>query len=199
MNNLFLTLCLFSLLGLIIAIINPSAFNRITKKETTRKQASLFFTGAVILFFVLFGITAPDLQENNLSIEEKEEIEAIFNFESLYGKNIDEIKNILGEPIWDKEPEDVQVNIKSEDQLSKEWAKTWEKNGYKLTASYHVASREIIDFFVETDDPSGSTKNIKKLEEIIGAKKLINFTTQPVKVINNPNAYTGIMIIPKNN
>ena len=51
MNNLFLTLCLFSLLGLIIAIINPSAFNRITKKETTRKQASLFFTGAVILFF----------------------------------------------------------------------------------------------------------------------------------------------------
>ena len=125
MNNLFLTLCLFSLLGLIIAIINPSAFNRITKKPQESKQA--YFYRAVILFFVLFGITAPDLQENNLSIEEKEEIKAIFNFESLYRKNIDEIKNILGEPIWDKEPEDVQVNIKSEDQLSKEWAKLGKK------------------------------------------------------------------------
>ena len=45
MNNLFLTLCLFSLLGLIIAIINPSAFNRITKRKPQESKQAYFLQG----------------------------------------------------------------------------------------------------------------------------------------------------------
>ena len=115
----------------------------------------------------------------------------IFDFEALYGKNVDEIKTILGTPSSDTEPTD------SQRQIVKEWEKLWQKDGYELLVTYNVASRRVIDYFVPTNDPSGATKDLRELEAVVGAKKLVNFTVLPVKTIEDPTKYTGVRVIPK--
>jgi hypothetical protein len=52
MDNLFLALFLFSILGLFIGLIKPSLL-----KLKSRKQSSKIFVSGIILFFILFTIT----------------------------------------------------------------------------------------------------------------------------------------------
>jgi len=58
MADLFLFLFFITLIGLIVGLAKPSIFTHIVKRELTRKQIGLFFGGALVLFFVLTGITA---------------------------------------------------------------------------------------------------------------------------------------------
>lgn len=58
MANLFLTLFFFSVFGLILGLLDPSLFSKIVKRDLSRKHVGAFFGVAIILFFVLFGITA---------------------------------------------------------------------------------------------------------------------------------------------
>jgi len=57
MADLFLVLFFVSLIGLITGLAKPSIFTRITKKEITRKKIGLGFGVAMLVFFVLVGIT----------------------------------------------------------------------------------------------------------------------------------------------
>ncbi|SRR6056297_2585383 len=76
MEDLFLVLFLISLVGLIVGLIKPSIFNPITKKETTKKQVGVIFGGALILFFVLFGVVAEpsekDASDENGDVAQEE-------------------------------------------------------------------------------------------------------------------------------
>lgn len=58
MSGFFLLLFLVSLVGLVIGIIKPSAI-----KLKSRKSASLTFGGAIVISFILFGITSPASRE----------------------------------------------------------------------------------------------------------------------------------------
>ncbi|MBM2820550.1 MAG: hypothetical protein HW405_310 [Candidatus Berkelbacteria bacterium] len=58
MDDLFLALFLISILGLIIGLIQPNLFSKLFKKRTSRKTVGLVFGSAIILFFILFGITS---------------------------------------------------------------------------------------------------------------------------------------------
>jgi len=79
MDNLFLFLMMLSLGSLIVALVKPSAFQKIFKDKSTRKELSLYFSGATILFFILFGITVEPIEQNtkdtvdNTLTEESEE------------------------------------------------------------------------------------------------------------------------------
>lgn len=53
MSNIFLTLFLLSFVGLAIGLIRPTTF------KTTRKRASIIFGVSIVVFFILFGMTAP--------------------------------------------------------------------------------------------------------------------------------------------
>lgn len=57
MNNLFLFLLLVSLIGLVVGLIKPS-----TVKMKSRKSTALYFGGAIVVFFVLFGVTSSTPQ-----------------------------------------------------------------------------------------------------------------------------------------
>lgn len=57
MNNLFMVLLLLSIVGLCVGLVKPPLF-----KMKSRKQASLIFGGCFVLFFILFGVTAPSSQ-----------------------------------------------------------------------------------------------------------------------------------------
>jgi colicin import membrane protein len=77
MADLFLSLLFFSLIGLIMGLKNPSLLTRITKKELTRKQVSLFFGGAMFLFFILIGMTAEPTDQETQPTENTEDREEV--------------------------------------------------------------------------------------------------------------------------
>ncbi|HCC06482.1 TPA: hypothetical protein DEP94_03990 [Candidatus Nomurabacteria bacterium] len=54
MNNLFLALLLLAIVAFFIGLVSPS-----TLKLKTRKSATLITGGAILTFFILFGITTP--------------------------------------------------------------------------------------------------------------------------------------------
>jgi hypothetical protein len=62
MDTLFAILILFSIIGLIVGLIKPTWL-----KLKSRKQSLLILGGSTILFFILFGITSPDIEP----VEEK--------------------------------------------------------------------------------------------------------------------------------
>lgn len=64
-----------SFVCLLIGVIKPSVFSRLIKKEITRKKAVLIFGIAIIVFFILTGITAPKT-EIPQTVKEKGEIVA---------------------------------------------------------------------------------------------------------------------------
>ncbi len=55
MNSLFLALFLLAIAGWVVGAIKPSWV-----KLTTRKSVSMWFGGAVVVFFILFGVTSSD-------------------------------------------------------------------------------------------------------------------------------------------
>ena len=126
--------------------------------------------------------------------EPAEEPEVVFDVGALYGKNIDEIRAVLGEPTdgdyTDPTAQQLQLG-------TKEWSNTFKKDKYELLVTYDVSSKEVIDFFVPTywyqsnDDPSGV------IEKILNVENSTNFTVQSVEALGYPSEYTGVKIIPK--
>lgn len=55
MDDLFLVISLLAIVGLVIGLINPTWV-----KLATRKSVSLWFGGAVVVFFTFFGITSDN-------------------------------------------------------------------------------------------------------------------------------------------
>lgn len=125
---------------------------------------------------------------------QQEEVVVVFDVEALYGKNINEIRVVLGKPTdgdyTDPTAKQIQLG-------TKEWSNTFKKDKYELLVTYNVSNKEVIDFFVSTDDPSGATKDTKKLEKILNIQNSTNFTIEPIKTLKDPSVYTGIKVIPK--
>lgn len=154
------------------------------------------FLGIIVI--VSLGNNSSDLkstptQQTNLL--QQQEVVAVFDLEALYGKNIEEIRAILGEPI------DGEYTNPTTQQLAlgtREWSNSFKKDKYELLVTYDVTSKKVIDFFVGTDDPSGATKDTKKLEKILNIQNSTNFLIEPVKALDDSSVYTGIIVKPKN-
>lgn len=120
----------------------------------------------------------------------------VFDVPSLVGKNIDEIRQVLGAPA------DKELTEPTQQQLSlgmKEWDNTFEKDGKALLVTYDAKSRKVVDFFISTDDPSGKTKDKKHLLEMGNVKDgNPEYRIEFVKTLIDPNYYTGVKIIPTN-
>ncbi|WP_010649953.1 Ltp family lipoprotein [Oceanobacillus massiliensis] len=75
MNNLFLLLFLISVLALIICLIKPNVVLRwFPEAKRSRKYVAMYFGIATVVFFILFGVTAPPTNEsadNNEQIEQE--------------------------------------------------------------------------------------------------------------------------------
>lgn len=59
MNGLFIFLLFVSIIGLIIGLIKPKLFLKIFNKNTNRKTVGLVFGSAILICFIIIGITAP--------------------------------------------------------------------------------------------------------------------------------------------
>jgi micrococcal nuclease len=71
-ETLFAFLFLFSIIALIVGVIKPSLFNRILKREVTRKKLALIFGALSFVFFISVGITAPKTEVDQTGNEKIE-------------------------------------------------------------------------------------------------------------------------------
>ncbi len=120
-------------------------------------------------------------------------IQSTFNVPSLVGKNIDEVREILGQPI-DKNPE---LSTEQKKLGAKEWSNTFTKDGNELLVTFNSDSRKVTDFFISADDASGQTQDTARLL-IMGNLKENDpaYQIEFIKVITDPSYYTGVKVIP---
>jgi len=201
MNGLFLFLFLVSIVCLIVGLIQPKVFSRFFKDKANRKFVGLVFGIATVLFFILFGATSskstPATTPTNTtnSVPTKTETPATtptpsysFDIPSLLGKNIDEVRIVLGTPL-DKdltEPTAEQLKIGAD-----EWDNSYKKGDQELLVTFNPSTRKIVDYFLSGD-------NRAKLIEAGNLKENDSkYTIEQVKQLKNPSAITGIKIISK--
>ena len=111
----------------------------------------------------------------------------------MVGKNVDEIKTILL-PYKNKtlEPTDQQITLGA-----KEWDMEFTKDGKDLLVTYNINSRQIVDFFISTDDPSGKTKDKSHLLEIGNlSENSEEYKVEFVAAIIDPSSFTGAKASP---
>lgn len=201
MNGLFLFLFLVSIVCLIVGLIQPKVFSRFFKDKANRKYVGSVFGMATVLFFILFGATSsestpttnPATTTNNSP--SKTEIPATtptqsysFDIPSLLGKNIDEVRQVLGTPL-DKdltEPTAEQLKLGAD-----EWDNSYKKGDQELLVTFNPNTRKIVDFFLSGDNKAKLIEagNLKENDS--------NYTIEQVKQLKNPSAITGIKITPK--
>jgi len=117
-----------------------------------------------------------------------------FNIPSLFGKNIDTIKEILGQPKFDKE----RIWATGDDINDK----VWKKEKTSLTISFHKNSREVINFFIDCGASNGACSDKNELLKKGNLKNKpsnysVNFiqTSSIIKAKGLGN-FTGIIITP---
>ncbi len=119
-------------------------------------------------------------------------VSPVFDLPSMIDKNVDQIKKILGVPETDSEPTKQQISAGID-----EWSKKWTKDGENLLVTYNVKTREILDFFIDTRDPSGVTSDKNYLLNVGNAKLgEAAYNVEFVEAFASPGKFTGIKIIP---
>lgn len=141
------------------------------------------------VFIVILLTSNPKSQEPVLQVN----VDKVFDLDSLYGKNIDQIVTILGKPASDTEPTQLQKQVAGE---IKEWDKTFIIDSQTLVATYNPSTRKVIDFFISTKDPSGATKDVSSIIKIAGSPSADKFTTKPVGTMRDKGIYTGVIFTP---
>lgn len=119
----------------------------------------------------------------------------VFDVPSLIGKDIDEIRQILGKPTDERLTEPPPETIKKFDD---EWDNRFSKNGYKLLVVFSPKTRQVVDFFFPTNDPSQKTRDVQSLMHLTGVSEMDSlYTVERVPVQGSPSEYTGIIITKK--
>jgi hypothetical protein len=111
----------------------------------------------------------------------------VFDVPSLVGKNIDEVRVVLGTP------QDGSLTEPNKQQLElgvDEWDNTFKKDNQELLITFNPTSRVIIDFFLSGD-------NKDKLLEVGNLKT--NSSNYKIEVINalRGGGITGVKVIPE--
>ena len=99
-SSLFILLFFISLIGLVIGLIKPSIISKIIRKELSRKKIGLIFGGAMLVFFVLIGVTAPKVDQPVQPTQKTEttlDTQSIKHDENIVVNNNTEAKNIVEE------------------------------------------------------------------------------------------------------
>ncbi len=202
MADLFLVLFFLSLLGLVVGMINPSVFTRITKKELTRKRIGLTSFGAMFVFLVLVGITHNTNTQAPTPAQSASTPVAtqVFDIPNLIGKNLEEIRAIFGTPSYDGEPTATRVQF-SDDRT---WDKTWSKEGYSLTATYNIDNGKVTELFLGSDSDASlvvfrNKENILKVGNLSENDNKYSLEFVKLKaILGNPNkppeGYTGVIV-----
>lgn len=89
------------------------------------------------------------------SCKEPKPPQVIFDVPALIGKNIDEIRNVLGKPMYDE--------IEPSNQKEETFENDFEKNGEILTAYFNTKTRKISRLSIFPSEDYYSLKDIMKI------------------------------------
>jgi hypothetical protein len=112
----------------------------------------------------------------------------IFDLPKLAGKNIIQIKKILGKPKSETKPTKLQISVGVTGDLD------YKKNGFNLDVQYDAKTNEVVDYFISSENPKADYKIYIKACNLLNPGK---YTLKPVPLIKDPNLYTGVIITPK--
>lgn len=115
----------------------------------------------------------------------------VYDIPSLLGKTLGQVTEVLGTP--EKVTEVAQGDTQGD--------RSFEKNGLGLLVTYEVSSNKVLEFFLESDNPSGASSDKKHMLEIGNLKEDDSrYSVEFVETIGR-NAklgeYTGVIVRPK--
>ena len=153
--------------------------------------ATILFTVVVVTLTSCGSSTSSNEQKVKSS---KTNVNFVFDVPSLIGKDIDEVKKILGKPT-DKNPEPTKQQMKMNFDT---WDNSFEKDGHTLLVTFNPQNREVTDFFIDTSDPSGATTDYSDLLALCNVTNdNPKYSIEPVPALNDNSKFTGIKIIKK--
>lgn len=141
--------------------------------------------------FIIFIIILPSSDDSKTQTPEPApvatpEVKVVYDIPSLFNKNIDQIKIELGTPAIDTEPTKEQLTLGT-----KEWEKSYKKDGEELLITYYTQDKKVKDFFLSGED-KGHLLKIGGLKE-----NDPTYTLEFVKQLKDPTKITGLIITPK--
>lgn len=124
----------------------------------------------------------------------KADIKVLFNLPLIIGKDINDVRKALESPIdKDIEPTKLQAKMGVD-----EWNNNFEKEGFTLVVTFNPKTRKVIDFFIGTKDPSGTTNDYSDLlQKCNVTNDNPKYSIIPVPAIKDNTKYTGIRIMEK--
>ena len=111
-----------------------------------------------------------------------------FDLPKLAGKNIIQVKKILGKPSDETKPTSAQIRQDVPGTFY------YKKNGFELQIDYNAKTNAIIEYFITSENSKADYKIYIKACNLVNPGK---YTLKPVPLIKDPNLYTGVIITPK--
>lgn len=121
-------------------------------------------------------------EETAVAVSSVEKISFVYDVPSLIDKNYDQVKAILG-----KTTKVVQADNEAD--------ALFIKQGFQFYVTYNPKTKEVKEFFLVTDDPSGKTKDIDRLMDIGNlTKDDARYAVEFTRPLDDKSAYTGIEV-----
>lgn len=173
------------------------------KKTNWSQKNKWIATGVIALVFIIFASSGDSSStekkdtakktENATSQETSKQAETkpVFDIPSLVGKNIDEVRTILGAPIEKEmiEPNQAQLNLGTT-----QWDNTFEKDNTQLLVTFNVSTRKVIEFFIGTSPEKQNKEELLQKGNLqTGSSK---YKLDYVKALKDPAQITGVTITP---
>ena len=166
-----------------------------TPPEQKVAAGVILVVGFIIGFFIVNGIkgvnksfkeTANKQTEQQATKTQVAKPNYVFDLPTLVGKNIDEVRAVLGKPM-DAQPEPTKQQIELG---GDEWFNGYEKDGGELTITFQATSRKITDFFL-----GGKSRNTLMQQGNLQENQN-TYRIEEVKALTG-GGITGIKIIPE--
>jgi len=156
---------------------------------------SAFAIGAAVFLclVVACGGSHAD-QATSRSVPEARTVAAtpVFDVPALIGMDIDQVRKRLGPPAEDS------ADIARGDEMGI-GVNDFGRGADTLLVMYDPHTRRVTEFFIDTNDPSGTTTTYRDLLPVIHATDTASaYAIVPVRLMQDPTRYTGIRIVPTN-
>ena len=150
--------------------------------------------GLSVFLLILIGVNSGGSTPSEQAVPGgQQQNKYAFDVPSLIGKNIDEIRVILGTPV-DKEMEPTTLQL---EMGTKEWSNSFNKDNEELLITYHPVERTVIDFFISKNGKVGSSEDKEELLRVGNLKENNSkYEIEFVKNLRDSSTFTGVKITP---
>lgn len=186
-------LIIFGIIGTSVATVIAGIVLLPITSAFTRKYFNFNLSGAARFVLAIIIIVVGFTASNSISeVREKTATsEPAYDVPALVGMNLDQAREVLGTPSWDKEPTQLQIS-----DGTTEWSKSWENERGSLMITYDIKSKKIIDFFISGD----GAKTFKDTDNILSLGNLSatdnRYSVEFVQA-KNAEGYTGATVTPR--